>query len=195
MMKEQMFAALARLDPRLLLGLMAVIVGLTAVEGWVLLLRAPLAQYQKVISTRESLALSLAATPSQQGELKRLATQLRLVSGRLTAQSKWPVPDDQMAALVMAELDRSAGLRGVTLAGIRPGPRRVVRGFEEVSFEINAEGGYLHLCQWLMDFGRTLGQSATVSEFTMKAAEQGRPLALSVKVDLYRLLQFSGGTK
>ena len=194
-MKEQMFAALARLDPRLLLGLMILIAGLTAFEGWVLLLRAPLAQYQRMIWTRESLALSLAATPRQQGELNRLAAQLRLVSGRLTEQSQWPVPDDQMAALVMAELDRSAGRNGVTLAGIRPGPRREVLGFEEASFEINAQGGYLRLCQWLMDFGRTLGQSAAVSEFTMKAADQGRTLVLTMKVDLYRPQQLSGGTK
>ncbi|HUY03598.1 MAG TPA: hypothetical protein VMV33_09950 [Rhodocyclaceae bacterium] len=194
-MKKQMFAVLARLDPRLLLGLMILIVGLTAFEGWVLFLRAPLAQYQKVISTRKSLASSLAATPSQQGELNQLAARLRLVSARLTGQSQWPVPDDQMAALVMAELDRSAGRNGVTLAGIRPGPRREVLGFEEASFEINAQGGYLGLCQWLMDFGRTLGQSATVSEFTMKAADQGRPLVLSMTVDLYRPLQLSGGTK
>ena len=60
-MKERMLAALARLDPRLLLGLMVLILGVVAVEGWLLLLRAPLAEYQKLISTRESLTLSVAA--------------------------------------------------------------------------------------------------------------------------------------
>lgn len=194
-MKKQMFAALARLDPRLLLGLMILIAGLTAFEGWVLLLRAPLAQYQKLIVTRESLALSLVATPGQQGELSRLAAELRHVSARLTGQPQSPAPGDQMAALVMAELDRSAGQNGITLAGIRPGPLREVLGFEEASFEVNAQGSYPRLCQWLMDFERTLGRSATVSEFTMKAADQRRLLVLSLKVDLYRPLQLSGGAK
>lgn len=194
-MKERMLAALAWLDPRLLLGLMILIAGLAAFEGWLLLLRAPLAEYRKLISTRESLALSLAAAPSQQGELARLAAELRQVSARLTGQLRPPAPDDQIASLVMAELDRSAGRNGITLAGIRPGPRREVLGFEATSFEVSAQGNYLRLCQWLMDFERTLGQSATVSEFTMKAADGGRLVALTLKVDFYRPLQLSGVAK
>jgi len=186
-----MLAALARLDPRLLLGVMILIAGLAAFEGW-LLLRQPLAEYQILRSTRVSMALSLAAVPSQQGELSRLAAELKQVSARLTGQLRPPAPDDQMAALVMAELDRSAGQNGITLAGIRPGPRRAVLSFEETSFEVSARGNYLRLCQWLMDFERTLGQSATVSEFTMKAADEGRTLALSLKVALYRPLQSPG---
>ena len=95
----------------------------------------------------------------------------------------------------MAELDRSAGQNGITLAGIRPGSRREVLGFEEVSFEVSAQGEYLRLCQWLVNFERTLGQSATVSEFTMRAAGEGRVIALSLKVGLYRPLQPAGGAK
>jgi Tfp pilus assembly protein PilO len=194
-MRERMLAALARLDPRLLLGLVILIAGLAAFEGWLLLLRAPLAEYQKLISTRDSLALSLAAMPGQQGELSRLAAELRQVSARLTGQLRPPAPDDQIASLVMAELDRSAGQNGITLAGIRPGPRREVLSFEEASFEVSAQGNYLRLCQWLLDFERTLGQSATVSEFKMKAAAEGRVLALTLKVGLYRPLQLSGAAK
>ena len=194
-MKQRMLAALARLDPRLLLGLMILVAGLMAFEGWLLLLRAPLAEYQKLISTRETLALSLAAVPSQQGELSRLAAELRQFSARLTGQLRPPAPDDQIASLVMAELDRSAGRNGITLAGIRPGPRREVLSFEEASFEVNAQGTYLRLCQWLMDFERTLGQSATVNEFTMKAADEGRVVALTLKVGLYRPLQSFGVAK
>jgi Tfp pilus assembly protein PilO len=194
-MKERILAVLARLDSRLLLGLIVLIAGFAALEGWLLVLRAPLAEYLQLISTRESLALSLAAAPSQQGELVRLAAELRQVSARLTGQLRPPAPEDQVASMVMAELDRSAGRNGITLAGIRPGPRREVLRFEESSFEVSAQGNYLHLCQWLMDFERTLGQSATISEFTMKAAGEGRVLALNLKVGLYRPLQLSGTAK
>lgn len=182
---------LARFDPRLLLGGMMLVAGLAAFEGW-LLLRQPLAEYQTLRSARESMALSLAAVPSQQGELSRLAAELNQVSARLTGQLRPPAPDDQIAAQVMAELDRSAGQNGITLAGIRPGARRAVLSFEETSFEVNARGNYLRLCQWLMDFERTLGQSATVSEFTMRAVDEERTLALSLKVALYRPLQSPG---
>jgi Tfp pilus assembly protein PilO len=194
-MKQRMFAALARLDPRMLLALTLLIAGLMAVEGWLLLLRKPVAEYQTLVSTRDSLGSSLAAAPSQQGELGRLAEDLRQVSARLSGQFQPAGPSDQIASLVMAELDRSAGQNGITLAGIRPGPRREVLGFEEFSFDVNAQGSYLRLCQWLVDFERTLGQSATVSEFTMKAGDEGRVLALTLKVGLYRPLQIAGAAK
>jgi Tfp pilus assembly protein PilO len=194
-MKQRMLAALARLDSKMLLVLIVMIVGLAALESWLLLLRKPLAEYQMLVSTRESLALALASTPSQTGELGRLAQEVRQVSARLSGQLRPLAPYGETASLVMAELDRSAGQNGITLAGIRPGPRRQVLGFEEVSFDISAQGDYLHLCQWLVDFERTLGQSATVSEFTMRTADGGRVLALTLKVGLYRPLQLAGAAK
>ena len=102
------------------------------------------------------------------------------------ARTIWFCP---LASMVMTELDRAAALNGITLAGIRPGARKQVQSFEEVLFEVNAQGKYLQLCQWLLDFERTLGQSATVSEFSMKSADEGRLVALTLKVALYRPIQ------
>ena len=62
-------------------------------------------------------------------------------------------------------------------------------------FEVNAQGKYLQLSRWLMDFERTVGQSATVSEFTMKSADEGRVVAVTLKLALYRPLQLSGAAK
>ena len=192
-MKERLLAALARLDARLLLGGMVFLVALVAGESWLLLLQKPLAEYHKLAATRETLALSLGAVPSQQGELARLAAELKQITARLGAQLRPPGPDDQIASTVMAELDRAAALNGITLASIRPGGRRQVQSFEEVLFEVNAQGKYLQLCQWLLDFERALGQSATVSEFSMSSANEGRLVALSLKVALYRPMQVAGG--
>ena len=194
-MRQRLLAALARLDSRLLLGGMVLLLALVAGEAWLLVLRKPLIEYQKLAAGRETLALSLGAAPSQQGELGRLAAELKQITARLGAQLHPPGPDDQVASMVMAELDHSASLNGVTLAGIRPGARRPVQSFEEVLFEVNAQGKYMQLCQWLMDFERTLGQSATVSEFSMKSADEGRLVTLSLKVALYRPMQVAGAAK
>ena len=194
-MRERLLAALAGLDARLFLGGMVLLLALVAGEGWLLVLRKPLTEYQTLAATRETLALSLGAAPSQQGELGRLAAELKQITARLGAQLRPPGPDDQIASMVMAELDRAASLNGITLAGIRPGARRQVQSFEEILFEVNAQGKYLQLCQWLMDFERTLGQSATVSEFSMKSADEGRLVALSLKVALYRPMQVAGAAK
>ena len=192
-MSERLLAALGRLDARLLLGGMVLLLALVAGESWLLVLRKPFTEYQKLAATREALALSLAAAPSQQGELGRLASELKQTTARLGAQLSPPGPDDQIASMVMVELDRAASLNGITLAGIHPGARRQVQSFEEVLFEVNAQGKYLPLCQWLMDFERTLGQSATVSEFSMKSADEGRLVAVSLKVALYRAMPAAGG--
>ena len=194
-MKERIFAWLAGLDPRMLLGGMVLLVALVALEGWLLLLRQPLAEYQRLVAARQSMSSALGAAKGQQGDLGRLAADLKLVNARVGEKLRPPGPDDQVASVLMADLDRSATSHGVTLAGIRPGARRRVQSFEELLFEVNAQGKYLPLCRWLMDFERTLGQSATVSEFTMKSADEGRLVALSLKIALYRPIESSGVAK
>jgi Tfp pilus assembly protein PilO len=193
--KERLLAALARLDARLFIGGVVLLLALVAGEGWLLVLRKPLNEYQALVAARETLASSLKAAPGQQGELTRLATELREITARLGARLHPPGPHDEIASMVMSELDRSASVSGITLAGMHPGARRQVLNFEEVLFEVNAQGKYLQLCQWLMDFEQTLGQSATVSEFSMKSADEGRLIALSLKVALYRPVQVAGAAK
>jgi Tfp pilus assembly protein PilO len=100
-----------------------------------------------------------------------------------------------MAASLMAELDRSAARNSVMLTGVKPGARRQVQAFEEIAFEISARGKYLMLCSWLMDFENALGQNATVTEFLMQSADEGREVALTLKVGLYKPLPTTGGGK
>ena len=45
------------------------------------------------------------------------------------------------------------------------------------------------------EFDRTLGRNATVSEFTMKSADEGRQVALNLKAVLYRPLRTPGAAK
>ena len=194
-MSPRLTAALTRLDPRVLLGGMLFIVGLVAGEGWLLVLSKPYAEYQTLITTSESLSASLTRLPRKDSDLVQLAEELRQVSERLTGQMPATTPDDQIASEVMANLDRSAAANGVTLTGIRPGVRRQVLEFEEISFDVSAQGRYLRLCQWLLDFDRTLGRNATVSEFTMKSADEGRQVALNLKAVLYRPLRAPGAAK
>jgi Tfp pilus assembly protein PilO len=188
-------AALTRLDPRVLLGGMLFIVGLVAGEGWLLVLSKPYAEYQTLVATSEALSASLTSLPRKESDLVQLAEELRQVSERLTGQMPAAAPDDQIASEVMANLDRSAAASGITLTGIRPGVRRQVLEFEEISFDVSAQGRYLRLCQWLLDFDRTLGRNATVSEFTMKSADEGRQVALNLKAVLYRPLRAPGAAK
>ncbi len=183
--------ALGKLNPRLVYGLMLLVIGLLAFEGWILLLRKPYAEYQQILSTRESLSSSLRQSPDQLSELDKLANELKRLSEKLSGELRLPASDDKMAASLMEALDRSASMHDVMLASVKPKERKQVSVFEEVSFEVSAKGSYLHLCAWMLDFAKTLGNNATVTEFDMKSADEGKQVALSLNIALYRPLRLN----
>ncbi|SRR5712692_3922152 len=190
-----MLEALSRISPRVLLLVMIFIVSAAAFEGWFLVLRKPLGEYRQLAATRESLAAALEASANEHGVLSRLTVELKELSDRLSGELRAPGPDDQLAISLMTELDHAAARRGVMLTGVKPGTRRQVLSFEEIAFDVSAQGKYLLLCQWLLDFERTLGRSATVTDFTMRAMEEGRQVGLTLKVALYRPLASAGAGK
>ena len=190
-MMKNIVQALSKLNPRLVFGLMLLFVILPAFEGWVLLLRKPYAEYQQILATRESLVISLRQAPDQSSELGKIAAELQQLSEKLSGELRLPASDDKMAASLMEALDHSARLHNVTLASLKPKERKQVSVFEEVSFEISAKGSYLHLCAWMLDFAKTLGNSATVTEFDMKTVDEGKQVTLSMNIALYRPLRLN----
>lgn len=190
-MMTKTIQALGKLNPRLVYGLMLLVIGLLAFEGWILLLRKPYVEYQQILSTRESLSSSLRQSPDQLSELDKLANELKRLSEKLSGELRLPASDDKMAASLMEALDRSASMHDVMLASVKPKERKQVSVFEEVSFEVSAKGSYLHLCAWMLDFAKTLGNNATVTEFDMKLADEGKQVALSLNIALYRPLRLN----
>jgi Tfp pilus assembly protein PilO len=194
-MMKKAVQALSKMDPRLVVGVMLLIVAFLAIEGWMLLLRKPYTEYQQILSTRESLSSSLQQSPNQLNELDSLANELKQLSEKLSGELRLPASDDKMAASLMEALDHSASLHDVVLSSVKPKERKQVSVFEEVSFEVSAKGSYLHLCAWMLDFAKTLGNNATVTEFDMKSADEGKQVALSLNIALYRPLRLNEVTK
>jgi Tfp pilus assembly protein PilO len=188
-MTKNMTQALGKLNPHLVFGLMLFFIFLLVFEGWILLLRKPYMEYQQTLSTRKSLTASLRQMPDQSSELGLIAAELKQLSDKLNGELRSPASDDKMAASLMEALDNSAGLHNVTLASLKPKESKQVSGFEEVSFEVSAKGSYLYLCAWMLDFTKTLGNSAAVTEFDMKATDEGKQVILSMKIALYRPLR------
>lgn len=182
--------AIGKLHPRLVIGIMLLIVGVLAIEGWMLVLRKPYAEYQKSVATRASLESMLSVASEQTGDLERLTIELKQLTEKLGGELRLAASDDKMAASLMEALDRSAAVHGVTLSGVKPKERKQVSVFEEVSFEVTAKGPYLQLCEWMLDFGNTLGNNATITEFDVKYANEPRKVALSLSIALYRPLKF-----
>ncbi len=194
-MMKWVHAALARVDPRALSLAMAIAVGFAAFEGWYLLLRKPLGEYLRLAAATTALIAAVKSPESQQAELNRLQAEARQLSERVAGELHLPVPEDETATFLMTALDRTAARDGVVLTGVKPGGRRQVLGFEELAFEVGAQGKYLPLCRWLLGFGDTLGQGATVTDFEMTSIDEAGRVALSLKLALYRPQQSQGAAK
>ena len=156
-----------------------------------LFLNKPYAEFRAMSANRASLTALLNQSPNHSSEMGRLAEELKRLTEKLSGELRLPASDDKMAASLMEALDRSAALHGVTLSSVKPGVRKQISVFEEVSFEISAKGAYLKLCGWMLDFENTLGNNATITEFDMKSSDDGKKVALSLNVALYRPIKLN----
>jgi Tfp pilus assembly protein PilO len=194
-MTRRILTALSSISPQALSLAMILITGAVAFEAWLLVLRKPIAEYRELTETKTVLARMIGAAPAHHDELSRVAADLKRLSDRLSGELRAAAPDEQLAVSLMSDLDGAAARSGIVLTSVKPGPRRQVLSFEEVSFEVSAQGKYLVLCEWLLGLERTLGTLATVSEFTMKSIDEGRQVALSLKLAVYRSLPGPGAAR
>lgn len=184
-----------RMNQRLLAGLMLLLAGVLLFEGWMLLLRKPYTEYRQMHVSRIALDSALGQRADPSGELGRMAEEIRHLQARLSGEMRVPVSDDTMVASVLEALDRSAAAHGVTLSGVKPMERKQLSLFEEVVFDVSAQGAYLRLSEWMLDFGKTLGNNATVTDFDLKTTDAGRQVILTMSVALYRPLKQTGAIK
>lgn len=185
-MMKRTIAVLDGFDPRLIVGAGVLLVAMVAFEGWMLILRKPFAEYQQVVAARTELTSALSQEPDSSSDVEKLAIEVKRLSVSLSGKSQLPTSDDEIAASLMEALDRSARQHGVKLSAVKPRERRLVSVFEELSFEVHAEGGYLPLCGWILHFENVLGRNVTVAGFDMKAVEEGRQVQLTLDLAVYR---------
>ena len=184
-MRARIETFLTSADPRLIWICVAAIAALIAFEGWHLFVRVPFTQYRQLHDTRVALASALTAAPREPAALALVSADVRTLSDKLREELKGAESDEQLTAFVMTELDRSATASRTLLKGVRPASKKTVSAFQEISYDVAAEGRYLTLCNWMLDLERALGQSAAVAEFTLRATEARQAIA-TVKVAFYR---------
>jgi Tfp pilus assembly protein PilO len=181
-----LIARLSRLSPPAFWLLAAVVVGALAAESWILVLRQPFNAYRELAAAKESLRAIEQMTVAQEEELRRAEARSKQLAERLDAELQPPAPEEQLTVSLMRQLDQAAGRAGITLTSLKPAGRRNVLAFEEISFDVGAQGKYLPLCHWLLNFEQSLGRSATVTDFTMRSVDEGRQVQMTLKLALYR---------
>lgn len=172
-------AALDRRTVRLLLGALLVFV---ALECWLLLLRAPLAEWRSLVQQRSATAAVSAAA---------LRAEVLLARGALAQAEQTlrdaglPHADDEMVLQLIALLDRSAQRHGVQLGQVRSGAGVLPQEQIQVAtFDGEARGSYLALVDWLAEVEPQIAPLA-VTELQLVGAGAGEPLSLRVKFSAF----------
>lgn len=192
-MKARLLRTLAELDRRVLIGVMAAIVALAAIESWLLVLRAPLQEFRNQSSLRADLAAADAGRAETAAQIERLAAELpgleQALAGERSARS-----DDGMILFLMDALGRAGARQGISLGSVRPGARRIVQGFEETTYDIEARGEYRSLYAWLRE-ARAAVTPLVVTGFTVRSDDQGARVTLALKLADYRPVTVEGGAR
>jgi Tfp pilus assembly protein PilO len=191
-MKQRLLRKLAELDTRILIGAMAAIVALAGIECWLLVLRAPLAELRNQTTLHADLAAAGAGGDETAAQIERLTVELPRLEKALDSE-KIARTDDGMILFLMDALGRVATRHGVSLGSVRPGARRIVQGFEEAVYDIEARGEYRSLYQWLREAQAGVAP-LVVTGFSLRSIDEGTRITLALKLADYRPVTVQGGT-
>ena len=190
-MNQRFLLKLAELDKRILLGVMAAVVALASLESWLLLLRAPLLELRNQTTIHADLAATNAGGSETAVQIERLSAELprleKALDGEQTART-----DDSTILFLMDTLGRTGTRQGVSLGSVRPGARRIVQGFEETIYDIEARGEYRSLYQWLREAQAGVAP-LVVTGFTLRSIDEGARITLMLKLAGYRPVTVQGG--
>lgn len=189
-MNERFLLKLAALDRRILFGIMAAIVAFAGLESWLLVLRAPLLELRNDTTARAELAAASAGSAEMAAQSEHLVAELARLEEALGGGRVVRSDDDQILFL-MDTLGYLGTRRGVSLGSVKPGARRVFKGFEETTFDIEVRGEYRNLYTWLHEAQERVAPLVT-THFTLRSTDDGTRISLALKLTDYRPVEKAG---
>lgn len=184
-MMERINQVLNKTDPRLITLIAVFLVLFLAVEGWLLVLRKPYADYSQLTEQRDLLQTSLSTRAAPSVEIEQLTRDVKDLSDRLNGELQLTQAGDRVVASLMETLDHSAQKHGLKLSSVKPMEQRSVSGFEEIPFDVSVTGAYLPLSEWMLGFGESLGGNVSITDFDMHAGAPGGKVVLTLRLALY----------
>jgi Tfp pilus assembly protein PilO len=145
-----------KVQPRMLIFLLASLLLLPLTAAYLYVLKKPYTQYRKSQQT-----LSLLENELQTGlSLSNLIASKQQNIAQLDKQlygSSQQLPINQIIAFVIGELDLIADKHKVKLISVKPGKLENRHIFHELPFIIELSGPYIQLYEWLNDVENSLG--------------------------------------
>lgn len=126
-----------------------------------------------------------------QGQLQQSIDQTHERISELTLQlhgEAGNMPVNEVEAYLVGRLQELAWDAGIELLGVRPGYAKRVMSFEEISFELEVEGEYSNIYNWLAEIGDVLG-FMLVTKYKMSLAGRSsdqKKINMHVTIVFYR---------
>jgi Tfp pilus assembly protein PilO len=169
-----------QVQPRMLAILLLSLLLLTAVAGYLYVLKKPMQQLnqskqalqllEREVDTGVSLESQIAIF---EGVVKTLNLKLRGTGPEL--------PVNQMIAFVIGQLDHIAAKHAVNLVSVKPATAGRIFTFRELPFNVELQGSYFSLFEWLYEVEKELGPIVIKQfEFTEVGNSKQRHLRLVI---------------
>lgn len=157
-------------EPRMIAILLAAILALTLLASYLYLFKQPmstLAQKQQTLTLLKAEVERDMPLGQQIEELEKQVTDIK----KLINASGQKLPQNQMIAYVIGQLDVIAANHQVQLVSVNPGTASKMFMFEELPFNIEIKGSYFDLYNWLKEVEVKLGPMV-IKSFSLTADGQ-----------------------
>lgn len=154
--------------------------------GYTLLIKPPVGELQRLRSMRALLEASLGAEQESPAERAR---QLQAEVERLRRTLEGEAPQrsvQEMAALVLQQLDEVSARHQVRLLKVRPGRTQRSGEIMEIPFDVEVQGRFPDAYAWLRSVEQALG-SMVVKRFEIRPIDADGLIQLSIELVSYRL--------
>lgn len=180
---SRLSGVLAGVPTRTVLLAMAAVLLLVILEGWLLLLRTPWAEYQR-IRQNDPIGSAATAASTAAAHIRQLERELQDLDQRVKTVST-EMTTDRLVLMLVDRLSNLARMHAVNLGGVRVGSTRHVFKFEEVSFDIQVSGRYQSLVDLLREMDQGL-KPVSVGRFSIGQADATGKLNMEVRLVAYR---------
>jgi Tfp pilus assembly protein PilO len=191
-MNERLLLRLAAIDRRIVIGMLVFFVALAAFECWLLVLRTPLTELGNQTTMHADLAAANAGSADTAARIERLSGELPELE-KAAAGGQNTHSDDGTILMLMDALGHLGNGHGVSLGSVKPGARRIVQGFEESIYDVEARGEYRQLYDWMCEAQKNVAP-LVVTGFTLRSIDEGQRVALALKLADYRPVTVQGAT-
>jgi Tfp pilus assembly protein PilO len=160
---------------------------MTLAAGYLYLLKVPLKEFHQSRQTLSLLEDEVQTGIPLQNQITNQQRQIEQLEIQLHGTGP-QLPDSQMIAFVIGQLDKIAGQHDVTLVSVQPGLAETIFTFRELPFQMQLKGSYFSLFNWLFQVEKELGP-VVIKQFEINADSNSNNRNISLVIASYQFIE------